>query len=137
MTAGYSGTPLARKLGIKEGHRVAFVDAPETFSAALGALPDGGRLMSPGSRAASLDVIVAFFTQRRALKRRLAGLSGRMDRAGGLWIAWPKRGSGVASDLGDALVRELGLGAGLVDNKVCAVDETWSALRFVLRLRDR
>jgi hypothetical protein len=135
--AGYSGTPLVRKLGIKEGHRVALMDAPETLGETLGVLSGGVQLMAARSRAGSLDVIVAFFTERRVLTRRLAGLIGRLDRSGALWIAWPKRSSGVASDLGEEAVRELVLAAGLVDNKVCAVDQTWSALRFVIRLRDR
>jgi hypothetical protein len=136
VTAGYSGTPLPRKLGIKEGHRVGLWSAPETFMSTLGELPHGvsltvGRLRPP------LDVIVAFFTERRVLERRLPGLIGAMDRAGGLWIAWPKRASGVSSDIGEGVVRELALAAGLVDNKVCAIDETWSGLRLVIRLRDR
>jgi hypothetical protein len=136
VTAGYSGTPLPRKLGIKEGHRVGLVSAPETFAATLGELPEGvslvrGRLRGP------LDVVVAFFTERHELERRLARLIGLIDRAGGLWIAWPKRASGVASDVSENVVRELGLAAGLVDNKVCAIDETWSGLRLVVRLRNR
>lgn len=135
MSAGYSGTPLVRKLGIKPGQRVAFVGTPAAFGAALGELPDGVRVRA--TRAGSLDVIVAFFTRRGALERRLGGLIGRIDRAGGLWIAWPKRSSGLASDLSDDVVRDLGLAAGLVDNKVCAIDETWSALRLVVRARDR
>ena len=82
-------------------------------------------------------MIVAFFIERRALARRIDGLTARMDPAGALWIAWPKRGSELAGDLSDGVVRELGLAAGVVDNKVCAIDASWSALRFVRRLRDR
>jgi hypothetical protein len=136
VTAGYSGTPLPRKLGIKEGSRVGLWSAPETFAATLGELPAGVSL-AVGRLRAPLDVIVAFFTERRVLERRLPSLMGSMDRAGGLWIAWPKRASGVPSDVGEGVVRELGLAAGLVDNKVCAIDETWSGLRLVIRLRDR
>jgi hypothetical protein len=90
-----------------------------------------GRLNPP------VDVIVAFFTERRELQRRLPGLIGALDPAGGLWIAWPKRASGVETDITEDVVRELGLAEGVVDNKVCAIDETWSGLRLVIRLRDR
>jgi hypothetical protein len=136
VTAGYSGTPLPRKLGIKEGHRVGLAGAPEGFGQTLGELPGGVSLLR-GRLRAPLDVIVAFFTERRALERRLSGLIGLMEPAGGLWVAWPKRASGVASDITEDVVRELGLAAGVVDNKVCAIDDTWSALRLVIRLRDR
>ena len=136
VTAGYSGTPLPRKLGIKEDHRVGLVRAPESFQSTLGELPAGVSLAS-GRLRAPLNVIVAFFTERRELERRLATLIGLLDPAGGLWIAWPKRASGVASDVSEGIVRELGLAAGVVDNKVCAIDETWSGLRLVIRLRDR
>ena len=136
VTAGYSGTPLPRKLGIKEGHRVGLLGAPEGFSETLGELPDGVSLARSRLRA-PLDVIVAFFTERSALERRLSGLIGLMDPAAGLWVAWPKRASGMDSDIAENVVRELGLAAGVVDNKVCAIDETWSALRLVIRLRDR
>jgi hypothetical protein len=133
--AGYSGTPLPRKLGIKAGHRVAFPAAPAGFDELLGELPVD---VTVRPRAAgTLDVIV-FFTARRAeLERRLPALRRAMDPAAGLWIAWPKRSSGVATDLTEATVRELGLANRLVDNKVCAIDETWSGLRLVIRLADR
>ena len=84
-----------------------------------------------------LDVIVAFFSRRSMLERRLPGLSAALDPAGGLWIAWPKRASGVPTDVTEDVVRDLGLAAGLVDNKVCAIDQVWSGLRLVYRLRDR
>ncbi len=133
--AGYSGTPLVRKLGIKPGARVALIGAPDGFDAVLGVLPDAvtvvGRLRGP------CDVIVAFFTERGALERRLPALRAALSPAGGLWIAWPKRASGVPTDIGEGAIRALGLQIGLVDNKVCAIDETWSGLRFVYRLADR
>ena len=133
--AGYSGTPLVRKLGIKPGARLGLIGAPEGFDETLGELPIGvavrRRLRGP------LDVIVAFYSSRARLERRLVVLKGALDYAGGLWIAWPKRASGVATDLNDNVVRELGLATGLVDNKVCAIDEVWSGLRLVYRLRDR
>ena len=130
VETGYSGTPLPRKLGIKPGSRVAVLHPPHGFS--LG--PD----VTARSRARGpLDVIVAFFVARAALEQRLPALAAALDPAGGLWIAWPKRASGVETDLGERVVRELGLAAGLVDNKVCAIDAVWSGLRFVYRLRDR
>jgi hypothetical protein len=133
--AGYSGTPLVRKLGIKPGARLALIGAPEGFNAVLGELPDG---VTVRRRARGpCDVVVAFCVRRDQLRRRLPALRAALDPSGGLWIAWPKRASGVATDLGDGPVRELGLAAGLVDNKVCAIDETWSGLRFVYRLADR
>jgi hypothetical protein len=135
-TAGYSGTPLARKLGIKPGARVRLVNAPAGFDDVLGELPPGAHL-SRRTAAGATDVIVAFCTRGAQLERGLPGWRAALDPAGGLWIAWPKRSSGVATDLGDGIVRELGLAAGLVDNKVCAIDATWSGLRFVYRLVDR
>jgi hypothetical protein len=133
--AGYSGSPLKKKLGIREGHRVAFPGAPGEFAGLLGELPDGVRVSSRVT--GPLDVIV-YFTKRRAeLERRLPALRRAMDPAAGLWIAWPKRASGVKTDMTEDVARELGLANRLVDNKVCAIDETWSGLRLVIRLRDR
>jgi hypothetical protein len=133
--AGYSGTPLPTKLGVKPGHRVAFPGAPEGFAKLLGELPDG---VTVRSRARGpLDVIVFFTTRRAELERRLPALRRAMDPAAGLWIAWPKRSSGVETDVTEDVVRELGLARRLVDNKVCAIDETWSGLRLVIRLKDR
>jgi hypothetical protein len=134
-SAGYSGTPLPRKLGIKPEARLALVGAPEGFDAVLGQLPPG---VSVRRRLqGTFDVIVAFFDARAELERRLPACRAALDQAGGLWVAWPKRSSGVPTDLGEGTVRELGLAAGLVDNKVCAIDATWSGLRFVYRLSDR
>ena len=133
--AGYSGTPLPRKLGIRPGARVAMIGAPDGFADTLGDLPAGVEVRT--RLRGDFDVIVAFFVGQGALERRLPTLRAALDQAGGLWLAWPKRTSGVATDLGDGIVRELGLAAGLVDNKVCAIDETWSGLRFVYRIADR
>jgi hypothetical protein len=134
--AGYSGTPLPRKLGIKPGHRVLLIGAPEGFEAGtLGPLPDGVRVARRA--AGTADVIVAFHTERSRLARRLPALRDRMEPAAGLWIAWPKRASGVATDLTEDVIRELALAHVLVDTKVCAIDATWSGLRLVIRLRDR
>jgi hypothetical protein len=128
--AGYSGTPLPKKLGISEGDRVAFRGAPETFRRTLGALPDG-------VTAPRLDVVVAFFTRRSDLERHLAKLMDALDVDGGLWISWPKGSSRVPTDITEAVVRDVGVARGMVDNKVCAIDETWSGLRLVYRRDDR
>jgi hypothetical protein len=131
--AGYSGTPLPRKLGIKPGHRVLLAGAPDGFE--LQELPDGVTVRTRASGEA--DVILAFHTRRAELARRMPALRERMEPAAGLWIAWPKRASRVETDLTEDVVRDLALANTLVDNKVCAIDETWSGLRLVIRLRDR
>jgi hypothetical protein len=135
-SAGYSGTPLPRKLGIKRGHRVALLGAPAGFERdALGELPDGVRVVRrAGGRA---DVIVSFHTGRAGFERRLPALRALMEPAAGLWIAWPKRASGVATDMTEDVVRAVALPTGLVDNKVAAFDATWSGLRLVIRLEHR
>lgn len=134
--AGYSGTPLPRKLGIEPGHRVLLARAPVGFEATLGELPPGAATVRRAGRG-PYDVILLFADRRSGLGRRLGALKARLRPDGGLWICWPKKASGVPTDLADGVVRESGLGAGLVDNKVCAVDGTWSGLRFVYRLADR
>jgi hypothetical protein len=134
--AGYSGTPLPRKLGIKPGHRLLLLGAPAGFEEdTLGPLPADVRVARRATGAA--DVIVAFHTNRAQLARRLPALRERMVPAAGLWIAWPKRAAKVPTDLTEDVVRELALEHALVDNKVCAIDATWSGLRLVIRLRDR
>jgi hypothetical protein len=133
--AGYSRTPLPAKLGIKERARVALVSAPAGFERVLGPLPDGVRVMTRAR--GPLDVIVFFTTSRAELERRFGRLAGALRPAGGLWIAWPKKASGVETDLDQSGVMEVGLASGLVDNKVCAIDETWSGLRFVIRKENR
>jgi hypothetical protein len=134
--AGYSGTPLPKKLGIKPGHRVLLLSAPEQFeSGTLGELPDGVKIARRlGGKA---DVIVSFHTARADLAQRMPKLRAAMEPAAGLWIAWPKRASKMPTDLTEDVVRELALANVLVDNKVAALDETWSGLRLVIRLRDR
>ena len=130
--AGYSGTPLPKKLGIKPGHRVLLLSAPEPFELDL---PEGVNV----GRAArgKADVIVSFHTERADLARRMPKLRAAMEPAAGLWIAWPKRASKVPTDLTEDVVRELALANALVDNKVAALDEKWSGLRLVIRLKDR
>ena len=127
--AGYSDTPLERKLGVKPGQRVAVLGAPEGF--ALAGVRPLRRL------AGRLDLIVFFVRTEGELRRRLPALEAALAPAGSLWIAWPKRTSGVPTDLGENLLREVIVGDGLVDNKVCAIDETWSGLRFVVRVELR
>jgi hypothetical protein len=123
-------------LGIGEGARVALVRPPDGFAESLQPLlPDGVRVRSRLSGA--LDVVLFFVTRRAELERRFAAMANALEPAGGLWIAWPKKTAGVATDLSENIVREVGLDNGLVDNKVCAVDDVWSGLRFVYRLADR
>ena len=134
--AGYSGTPLPRKLGIKPGHRVALLGAPHGFEAeTLGELPGDVRVTRRAGGKA--DVIVSFHTRRAELERRLPALRALMVPAAGLWVAWPKRASKVETDITEDVVREIALPTGLVDNKVCAIDATWSGLRLVIRLGER
>ena len=131
--AGYSGTPLPKKLGIKPGHRVLLLGAPEGFS--LGELPEAVRVVR--SLRGEADVIVSFHLERRDLERRMPALRTAMVPNAGLWIAWPKRASKVPTDLDENVVRALALANTLVDNKVAAIDEVWSGLRLVIRVRDR
>jgi hypothetical protein len=135
--AGYAGTPLARKLGIGEGDEVALIGAPERFEDTLGELPDVASLHTDLADDARYDVIVAFITQRSELEAELPRLRIRMAPACGLWIAWPKRSSRVPTDVTDQVIRDVVLPTGLVDNKVCAIDETWSGLRLVIRKQNR
>jgi hypothetical protein len=134
-TAGYSGTPLPRKLGIKPGARVALLSAPAGFEKTLGRLPDDVQLRRQAR--GHLDVLLYFVTREAELARRFPGFVRALEPDGGLWVAWPKKTSGVATDLVFDRVQRVGLDCGLVDNKVAAIDDTWSGLRFVRRLNDR
>jgi hypothetical protein len=133
--AGYSGTPLVKKLGIKEGSRVALVNAPRNFETELGELPDNVKFMKSTTK--SLDLILFFVLSERTLAKDFAKLAARLTSNGMIWIAWPKKSSGVATDLTFECVQRIGLNAGLVDVKICAIDDTWSGLKFVYRLKDR
>jgi hypothetical protein len=135
--AGYSGTSLAVKLGIGEGDEVAIIGAPEPFEDPLGVLPDVASLHTDLADDARYDVILAFVTERAELEAELPRLRARMAPACGLWIAWPKRASKLPTDMTDQVVRDVALPTGLVDNKVCAIDDTWSALRLVIRRKNR
>jgi len=135
--AGYSGTPLPQKLGLKPGARFGLVNPPADFGLTLGALPPGVVPKPVSAGKAQFDVIVFFAATMADVTRRVPVLRARLDPAGGLWMAWPKKASGTPTDVSENAVRAIGLAAGLVDNKVCAIDETWSGLRFVFRLADR
>jgi hypothetical protein len=126
--AGYSGTPIAVKLGIKPGATVALLNAQPGV---IRALPSG--VVMRHEARGSADVVVEFVTKRSKLEKRIGMLEKMIFPAGGLWIAWPKRASGIETDVTDHVVRELALPRGLVDNKVCAIDETWTGLRLVWR----
>jgi hypothetical protein len=127
VAAGYSNTPLQRKLGVEPGMSVALIAAPGGLAERL----EGTRLSD--TLRGRFELIVFFATSRRGLEARLPALLRAREAGGRLWLCWPKRASGVATDLDDTVVREVGLATGLVDNKVCAIDETWSGLRFVDR----
>lgn len=133
--AGYSETPLAKKLGIKEDFRIALVNAPKGFRKQLGVLPSNvqivTRLLKP------LDVIVLFAAAEKTLSKDFHSLAKKLSTNGMIWIAWPKKSSGVTTDLSFERVQRTGLESGLVDVKICAVDDTWSGLKFVYRLKDR
>jgi hypothetical protein len=132
VTAGYSGTPLPKKLGIKEGSRVALLGAPANFATVLGELPRGVTVRSraPGEA----DVIVLFATKFSKLEKEFAKAMQLMPRGGGmLWVAWPKKAAKMDTDLDENIIRGHGLSLGVVDTKVCAIDETWSGLRFSRR----
>jgi hypothetical protein len=133
--AGYSGTPLVTKLGIRPGARIALIHPPVDFAATLGALPAGATLAPPAGW--RCDVVLLFVATRAQLAADLPLALRGLAAAGGLWVSWPKRASGVPTDLAEDVVRAAGLAAGLVDNKVCAIDATWAGLRFVVRVADR
>ena len=139
--AGYSGTPLPQKLGLKPGARFGLVRPPADFERTLGALPPGVAARRVSSGKAQFDVIVCFAPTMAEVARQLPALKQRLDPAGGLWIAWPKKtrkaASGLQTDVSENDVRAKGLAAGLVDNKVCAIYDVWSGLRFVYRIVDR
>jgi hypothetical protein len=133
--AGYSGTPLAKKLGVKPGARLLLVEAPAEMHDWLAPLPEDVEVRE--GRGGRQDVAVLFATEASVLARRFGQLAKTVYPAGGLWVAWPKQSAKVPTDLDQNVVRRIGLGAGLVDNKVCAISEVWSGLRFVHRLEQR
>jgi hypothetical protein len=135
--AGYSGTPLPQKLGIGEGDAVALIGAPEWLEDAIAEVPSVAEIHTHLDVDTLFDVIVAFVSWRAELEAGLGRLRDRMAPACGLWIAWPKRAAKVPTDMSDGVIREIALPTGLVDNKVCAIDQTWSALRLVIRREHR
>lgn len=135
MATGYSGTPLVEKLGLRPGDKALFVDAPEHYVDLLGGLPDRVRLLSRAGK--GMDFIHFFVRRRSRLDRRLPGLVRALGSDGMVWLSWPKKSSSLESELAEGDIRTAGLEAGLVDVKICAVDEDWSGLKFVYRLEDR
>jgi len=134
--AGYSGTPLAKKLGIKPGYKLGLVNAPKGFQKELAGMPEAvkitvSRLVGP------LDLILLFLTSEKNLIKEFPKVKEKLSRTGMLWVAWPKKSSGVTTDLSFDVVQKFGLAAGLVDVKICAVNDIWSGLKFVYRLKDR
>ena len=130
--AGYSGTPLPKKLGIKENFRTMLVEMPANVRKELKAA-----LAACREEESALDFAMIFVTKQAELKKQFPKVAKQLAPAGMLWVSWPKKTSGMASDLDENLVRNIGLEAGLVDVKVCAVDEVWSGLKFVIRMKDR
>lgn len=132
MTAGYSGTPLPKKLGLDGKKNVFFDHAPNSVLKEL-----GFRAAPRPSNSSGLDFALVFTKSKAELEEKFNALVPRLDPAATLWIAWPKKTSGVATDLNENIVRDVGLSAGMVDVKVCAIDDVWSGLKFVFRLKDR
>ena len=136
--AGYSGTPLAKKLGIKDGHTVTLLGSPDGFVELLAETqPDDLVVQRRTNARGDADVMVSFHTKRADLENRVPALLATLHVDGGLWIAWPKRASKVPTDITEDTLRDVFLPLGLVDNKVCAIDETWSGLRVVWRRERR
>jgi len=133
-TAGYSGTPLSKKLGIKPGHRAWFAGGPSGYEEELRSIGDFKRV---DRLVKGLDFLHFFTASRKTLSSEIIRLRDAMNPNGVLWISWPKKAAGVSTDLDENVILDIGLKAGLVDVKVCAVDETWSGLKFVFRLKDR
>ena len=135
MSAGYSGKPLAQKLGIREGDVLAFWNAPDDYDRLLGKLPDG--VIVARELEGRLDFIQVFATETAGLEKEFPRLKARLKAGGMIWVSWPKASSRRQTDLNDRVVREVGLKNGLVDVKVCAIDDSWSALKFVRRRKHK
>jgi len=135
--AGYSGTPLAQKLGIKPGHAVGLWSEPDDFAKSLAPLPDNVSFTTISRGKSPLDVLVVFVKSQKELVIRLTAARKRMNPAAGLWVSWPKKASGIQTDVTENIIRDLAMTTDLVDNKVCAIDDMWSGLRLVIRLKHR
>jgi hypothetical protein len=133
--AGYSGTPLAKKLGLKPGMTLVTIDPPEEFAGWLGELPDGTRLVPKAK--GNVEAAHLFVVKRAALERRLAALRASLDQAGFVWVSWPKKASKVPTDITEDTIRDVALPMGFVDVKVCAVSDVWSGLKLVIRKTER
>ena len=134
LTAGYSGTPLVKKLGIKSGFKVLFMNAPAGFAHTLDLPPDVVVNKTPRPH---LDFVLLFVKSETQLTQKFSHIAAKLKPNGMLWVAWPKKSSGVVTDLSFTNVQAIGLAAGLVDTKICAVDDVWSGLKFVFRVKDR
>jgi hypothetical protein len=132
--AGYSGTPLVKKIGIKSGNRLALVGAPKGFEKELEGLAADVKFVSERAEA---EVAIVFAVSAKTFEKRFAAAAQRMTTAGMIWAAWPKKASGIETDLVESRVRDFGLAIGLVDIKVCAINDTWSGLKFVIPVKDR
>lgn len=134
---GYSSTPLPQKLGIKPGHAVGLWSEPDNFINSLKPLPTDVTFTTISRGKSPLDILIVFVQSQKELATRLAAARKRMKPAAGLWISWPKKASGIKTDVTEDIIRDLALTTDLVDNKVCAIDDTWSGLRLVIRLANR
>lgn len=132
--AGYSGTPLIKKLGIKEGFSILAINSPKNYSELLGPLPKNSSLSREGT---NIDFIHLFVTSRSELRKELPQLKKRLKQEGALWISWYKKSAGIPTDITEDVIRDEALPLGLVDVKVCAVDEKWSGLKLVIRKGNR
>jgi len=133
--AGYSNTPLPKKLGVKENQKIALISAPLNFERELGVLPESTKLVK--RLVAPLDLVLFFVDREKTLAKQFPELATKLSSNGMIWIAWPKKSSGVPTDLIFERVQRIGLDCGLVDVKICAIDDIWSGLKFVIRLKDR
>ena len=133
--AGYSGKALVQKIGLKAGHKLALAGEPAGFLKELDPLPDDVVVVTGGNK--PLDCVILFASEAHGLEARIVRWTKRLAPAGMLWVAWPKKASKVVTDVTEAMVRKTGLDAGLVDVKICAVNDIWSGLKFVRRLKDR
>jgi len=133
--AGYSGTPLAKKLGIKGGCNIFLSDAPSNYLELLGPLPEGVKMVS--QIASDTDIVHIFSSDKRLLSKTLVDCLKKMRSDGAVWISWPKKSSKVPTDITEDTIREVALPLGLVDIKVCAVNEVWSGLKLVIRKKNR
>jgi hypothetical protein len=133
--AGYSGTPLPKKLGVRDHQRIALINEPKDFQKELGQLPPNSEIVKRLS--APLDLVLLFVDREKTLAKQFPALTKKLSTNGMIWVAWPKKSSGVPTDLIFERVQRIGLDCGLVDVKICAVDDIWTGLKFVIRLKDR